>query len=92
MFLLEYPVTRRITLPRSVKASLIFIAMVFVTTITIGNIIAVGYELIPLTSTSFNETTSFWYDKFIPTNWRPQSRSCDAATIKLLERMLFLKV
>jgi len=92
MFLLEYPVTRRITLPRWVKASLVFIAMVFVTTITIGNIIAVGYELVPLTSTSFNETTSFWYDKFIPTNWRPQSRSCDAATIKLLERVLFQKV
>ena len=85
MIFLNYSLTRPLIVSRCSIVVIFVIAALIITIITFINVVAVGYELVPFTSTSFNATTSFWYDRFVPPRWRPEGRSCDAATIKLGE-------
>jgi len=88
MFLLEYAVSRPIPVKRRWLVLIIILAIVFVVLTTLINIIAVGYELVSFTSTTFNETRTLWYERLIPvTSWLPRSRTCDGTVIKLMERL-----
>ena len=87
MAFLEYPVTRPISLGRWSTTLISVVATLFVTIITLVNVIAVGYELVPFSSTSFNDTNHLWYAKFVPAEWGPESRNCESITIKIGERM-----
>lgn len=65
---------------------LFFVGTVYIVIITIINVAAVGYQLVPVTSTIFNESYVLWYERILPkTSWIPQSRSCDGSVIKLQE-------
>ena len=83
LFSLEYPVTRPFTLGWVVHTAFI-LGAIWLTLITLLNVVAVAYETVPFTSTSFNDTTGqLWYEKFLPTFWLPPSRSCSGSVIPL---------
>lgn len=91
MGLLEYPVTRPISLGRLWTALIILGAIIWITFITLVNVAAVGYELVPITSGLYNSSTLLWYERFMPTSsWIPKSRTCDWTLIKLLEGLSLL--
>jgi len=86
MFFLEYPVTQPLTLSR-VKILAIFVgAVVYIAFITTINVVAVGYELVPISSNDYNASYTLWYEKLFPAAWIPDSRTCQPAVIKLNER------
>jgi hypothetical protein len=80
--LIEYSVTRPFTLPYfSVIVSILGIFWIAV--ITILNVAAVGYDAVPVYSTSFNSSTLLWYEKSALISWLfPPSWSCDPAIIE----------
>jgi hypothetical protein len=83
---LDYPLTRPITLSLWLNLLIIVVGIIWIVIITIVNVIAVGYELVPFTSTSFNSTNVFWYDRLVPTkSLLPQSRNCSGSIIKISE-------
>ena len=85
MWPLEYPLTHPLRLGRLSIVLIMAGTLLFTAIITIINIVTVGYELMPVTSNTFNITTTFWYEKLVPTKWKPNAGTCDAATIKLRE-------
>lgn len=56
------------------------------------NFAAAGYELAPVTSDLYNAANQLWYEKFIPTRWRPITRNCDGAIIGPTEGHRFLSI
>ena len=86
MSLLEYPVTRPIVLRRWVIACIISGAVIWIVLITLVNVVAVGYELVSVSSTDFNNTARNWYEKVnhlnhvIPSSW-----NCLYSVIKVNE-------
>jgi hypothetical protein len=84
MGFLEYPVTRQFQI-RYLTPILIILGTVHITFMTLINVAAVGYEVTPLISTSFNETTTLWYERFSSQSWLPQSRECAGSTIMAIE-------
>ena len=85
MALLEYPVTRPIPLNRIASIAFIVGALLFIGLVTLINVVAVGYELIPITSTEFNSSGKLWYDHLLPVSWRPTILTCQPALINLNE-------
>ena len=61
-------------------------AVVYTAFITTINIVAVGYELVPISSNDYNASYTLWYQKLFPVDWLPESRTCQPAVIKLNER------
>ena len=45
--------------------------------ITAINVAAVGYELVPFISSSFNGSANLWYEGFLPDIWKPVTSSCE---------------
>jgi len=91
MKLLQYPVTRSIALGQWFNIFIILLGIGWVSLITIINIAAVGYELVPFTTTIYNTSATLWYERLpLMTSWFPQGRSCDGSIIKLGEGFHFL--
>ena len=86
--LFEYPVTRPVTVPYFPTVVLL-LGTLWITLVTLINLVAVGYEYVSTVSTSFNSTNPLWYDRFVPSSSRPSfaldSRKCDGSLIKLNE-------
>jgi len=79
---LEYPVTRPFTLT---YLTFIIYALVFVGTIlaTLLNIAAVGYDVISVYSTSYNASSSLWYENIPLIKWlAPPSWQCEPGILK----------
>jgi hypothetical protein len=57
--------------------------------ITVVNVAAVGYELVPVVSPSYNATNDLWYGIFIPNQWKPTTRSCEGNVFRLGEGLSF---
>ena len=55
MALLEYPITRPIPLQRFWSALILLGVVVWITIVTLINVAAVGYEVIPITSTFYSD-------------------------------------
>jgi len=87
MPLLEYNVTRPVTLGRRVTVGIIVAGVTWIIVVTLINVAAVGYELVQLSSTNFNNTSQNWYEKFIPGSDGiiPSSWNCTYSVIKLNE-------
>jgi hypothetical protein len=85
MFFLEYPVTRPIYLSQVWTWLLIAISLIFIALTTLINVVAVGYELVPVISTAYNSSYKPWYEKIMPAAFIPQNFTCDSASIKLNE-------
>ena len=45
----------------------------------------VGYELVPVTSSSYEDSNTLWYEKFYPSAWIPPTWECEGSIIKLME-------
>lgn len=90
MTFFEYPVTRPIPLSRVTLALIIIGGLAFVGIVTVINVVAVGYELVSITSTDYDSSSSLWYEKFMPKSWTPQTKTCQPTIIKLNERILLL--
>jgi hypothetical protein len=86
MLFLEYPVTRPLKLRCSSIVLVFFFASLFTAIVTFVSVVTVGYELIPTTSSSFNSSRTFSYDKLIPQRWQPSGQICSPAIIKVPER------
>jgi len=86
MTLLEYSVTRSIPLSQCKTVLVVVLGTIFVGLSTLINVIAVGYELVPSASTTYNTTYSLWYERLLPTAWYPESRTCSSAIINLVDR------
>ena len=81
----DYPVTRKIT-SRYFAPIFITVALILTVFITLAAVVAVGYEYVPVLSTSFNSTLDMWYDRFMPkTSWAPQTRACQGSVMKVNE-------
>jgi hypothetical protein len=82
----EYPVTRPFTIP-NFTVTLVFLGVIYSTIITCINMAAVGYEVYPITSDSFNISSQLWYEKIFPQrgHWFPASRTCEGSIIKMAE-------
>jgi hypothetical protein len=86
MSLLGYPVIRPIILKKWITASIIVGAILWIIIVTLINIVAVGYELVPVPSPNFNNTARNWYEKVIDTDIIiPLSWICSYSVIKLNE-------
>jgi len=86
MHLFEYHITRPIRFGRFWTAVFITAGLLWCTFVTLINIATVGYEIVPITSTSFNYPYHMWYENIFPiTSWLPAARSCDPSVIRLLE-------
>jgi hypothetical protein len=53
--------------------------------VTVINVAAVGYEIVPIYSLAYNATYELWYEKFIPLRIRPQTRWCEPSVIQTNE-------
>jgi hypothetical protein len=86
MSLLEYHVTRPIILKKWITAFIIVGAILWIIIVTLINIVAVGYELVSVSSTNFNNTARNWYEKVIhPNSIIPSSWDCLYSVIKVNE-------
>lgn len=79
-FVLDYSTTRSFTFRCFTPVILVF-STLWLLVITIVNVVAVGYEIVPLTASDYNASTPLWYESFIPTFWLAPSRQCDPSLI-----------
>jgi len=65
----------------------VVIGVIWVGTVLLISVAAVGYEDITLygDATNFNASNFLWYDHLIPSSRRSRHRNCTAATISLSE-------
>lgn len=85
--LISYPLTRDVTLGVCFNVTILILGIVWVAVITLVNVAAVGYELMPTLSADFNASYTLWYERFTKrTSWIPQTRNCTPSVIKLGER------
>jgi len=82
MFQFEYSITRSFRF-RYFTEVVLLLGLLWLVFITLLNVVAVAYEVVPTTTTTFNESVKLWYEKFMPTFWLPQSRNCDGSVIPL---------
>jgi hypothetical protein len=73
-------------------AGVVIFALISIAIITVINIVAVGYELVPIVSDSFNSSYKLWYDEFLPKGLSPLSQTCERAIINVNEGFLFYNV
>jgi hypothetical protein len=82
----NYPVQTDVTV-KWFTPILIVVGLLYVIGITLVNVVAVGYDTIVFTSTEYNETHSFWFNKLSP--WKGNHRRCNTTLIKLNDCILF---
>ena len=63
--------------------TVLILGVFWIILITIVNVAAVGYELVPFISTSYNGSANLWYERLLPDKWKPETRSCEASTFLL---------
>ena len=86
MTLLEYPITRSIPLRRFWSVLIVLGAVAWILIITLVNVAVVGYEVVPIISTSYSDSSTLWYEHILPmSSWIPRRRTCDWSVIKLME-------
>jgi hypothetical protein len=82
---LEYNVTRKFTL-RYLNLIIYGGGIIWTILITILNVAAVGYDVVPLYSTSFDNITPLWYERLFGSKGLfPSSWSCNPTVIALNE-------
>jgi len=83
--MLEYPITRRVTIGVCFNVTIIVLGIAWVAIATAFNIAAVAYELVPITTTQFNGSYTLWYEHFIPSSQGYAARTCNGSLISLNE-------
>jgi|SRR5277367_3753427 len=86
---LDYPLTR--DFPLSFSLAVIILGLLWSGFITTVIVVAVGYEYVPIYTTTFNSTQTLWYERFLRwTAWMPQTQTCQPATIRVQESIVHL--
>ena len=84
--LLSYPVTRDVKFTLCFNIFIVVLGLGWASVVTLINVAAVGYELVPTTTTQYNASYSLWYERFTSrSSWIPQTRHCDTSIIKISE-------
>lgn len=90
MHIFEYPITRPVFFSRYLTVLIVLSAGFWIAMITLINVAAQAYELVPIMSTSYSSSYSLWYERIFPfTSWLPKARTCEGSTIKILEGLSF---
>jgi hypothetical protein len=59
------------------------VAATYFVVIAILSVATAGYQFVPIVTTSWVDTNTFWFDNFIPTSYRPQTRICGAHSFRI---------
>jgi hypothetical protein len=78
-----YSVSRAITLRYFTRTFFVF-GIIWIIIITIINVVVVGYETVPVTSTAFYSANKLWYEGFSLGTYYV-SRTCNATIVKMHE-------
>ena len=83
---LQYHVTRDSSVTFTV---IVFIfGVVWTTLITLAIVVAVGYEYVPVWTTTFNSSMTLWYEKHFPWTSRVfPTQICQAAELHVTDSM-----
>jgi hypothetical protein len=65
-------------------------AATYFVVIAIISVATAGYQFVPIVTTSWVDTNTFWFDKFIPTSYRPQTRICGAHSFRIGDSITLL--
>ena len=76
MVLFGYAVTRPIKLGKWTLVGLLLFALLYLGTITILNLVAVGYENVEVSLNSYNSSLFLWYEHILPAGWAPPTTIC----------------
>lgn len=77
----EYPLRRPVLLPH-LNIVVLVVGLVYVVGITVLNVIAVGYESVPTSISSYNATLSDFVSKSV---LLPKQQTCDPSIVKINE-------
>jgi len=80
-----YAVTRPIKLGKWVLVGVVLGFVLYLGVITVLNFVAVGYENVQITSTSYDPSLFLWYQHIIPNNWLPPTTVCNPAVLTVNE-------
>jgi len=56
---------------------------VFFVIICLFAVATAGYELVPIVTTSWADTNTFWFNGFLPVSYRTQTRICGAHAFRI---------
>lgn len=84
--LLQYPISRPLSLGVCFNITIIVLGIVWVALVTVFNVATVAYEVVPIISTQFNTSYTLWYERFGPFfSWLSAARTCNGSLISLNE-------
>jgi hypothetical protein len=87
--LVDYGVTQHAHFRLTSVVIIILLGVTWVAVVTLVNVVAIGYELVPVMSTDFNASYSLWYETLIPRkSWGPVTRTCNGSIIQLTEGII----
>jgi len=85
----QYQVTRDFSATFTV--TLLIVGALWIGFITVVIVVAVGYEYVPLWTTTFNSTTTLWYEKHFPWISRVfETQICQPAELQVEQSMTHL--
>jgi hypothetical protein len=68
---------------RWVKPLFYGFAATYFAAIAVISIATAGYQFVPIVTTSWVDTDTFWFEKFIPISYRPQTRICGGHSFRI---------
>jgi hypothetical protein len=89
---LKYPEDNSANFTGCFTCLFLILGGIYIILITVVNVAAVGYELVPFISSSFNGSANLWYEKLVPERWKPVTRSCEASTFALGQGCLLFEL
>ena len=89
---LQYPNDNSSNFTGCFTCLFLILGIIYIVLITVVNVAAVGYELVPFISSSFNGSANLWYEKLVPKMWKPVTRSCEASTFSLGQGCLLFEL
>ena len=79
---LKYPAEPQ-NFNRVFTATVFGLGILWIAFVTVVNVATLGYELVPIFSTTFDRSAGLWYEKVLPERWRPVTRSCGPVSFPL---------
>jgi hypothetical protein len=85
----QYPVTRDFSGPFTII--LLIVGVLWTSFITFAIVVAVGYEYVPVWTTTFNSSMTLWYENRFPWTSRVfETKICQPAELQVTESMTHL--
>jgi hypothetical protein len=58
-------------------------AITYFVAIAVISVATAGYQFVPIITTSWVDTNTFWFEKFLPISYRPQTRICGGHSFRI---------